>query len=161
MAPGTLAVVAVKGRVSRICFKRSPAEAAREVAKCYPDAIRGSSSLIRQTLQQCEEYFLGKRKQFKVPLDDASLTPFTRRVHQALSRIPYGSVVSYGQLAALAGHPGAARAVGRAMSSNPFPLIIPCHRVIVSNGSLGLYTAADGASTKAWLLDFERRHAVP
>jgi len=80
-------------------------------------------------------------------------------VLQQLQQVPYASTVSYGELAVLAGSPHAARAVGRVMAGNPWPLIVPCHRVVASNGSLGGYSGGEGVPTKQWLLDFERRVA--
>lgn len=160
VAPGTIAVVSVGDRVGRILFRSTPEDAAKELFDHIPDARDGSTNRTKETLKQLAEYFNGQRQAFQVPMADDSLTPFSRRVHKALCEVPYGSVVSYGQLAFLAGSPGAARAVGRVMSLNLFPLIVPCHRVIGADGSLGNYTAASGCRTKAWLLDFERRHAA-
>lgn len=81
---------------------------------------------------------------------------FSGQVLSALQlQVPLGAVVSYGQLAELAGHPEASRAVGQVMAANPIPLLVPCHRVVRSNGRLGQYSAGDGATTKAWLLDHE------
>ncbi len=84
-------------------------------------------------------------------------TPFQLRVWEACARIPYGATVTYGELAAMAGRPGAARAVGGAMNRNPVPFVIPCHRVVASDGTLGGY-GIGGLPVKRWLLDLERRH---
>ncbi len=92
-----------------------------------------------------------------MPLANDSLTPFARKVQRELLKVPYGSVISYGELAAKAGSPRAARAVGGVMSSNPFPLIVPCHRVVNADGRIGHYSAAHGSKTKAWLLELESR----
>lgn len=78
------------------------------------------------------------------------------RVLQTLQGIPFGATTSYGQLAMMAGHPGAARAVGGVMAANPFPLIIPCHRVLGAGGKLGGYSGGKGVATKKWLLAFEQ-----
>lgn len=103
---------------------------------------------------------MGKRRVFNVTIDQSGLSTFSRKVHRVLQQVPYGSVVAYGELAAMAGSPGAARAVGRVMSSNPFPLLVPCHRVVNADGSIGQYSAAYGRRTKAWLIDFEREISI-
>ena len=83
------------------------------------------------------EYFAGKRRTFGVKVDWSRVDGFTRKALQVCARIPYGKTMSYGEIAARAGNPGAARAAGTAMSKNPFPIVVPCHRVIKSDGSLG------------------------
>jgi len=92
---------------------------------------------LRRACRQLREYFAGRRAVFDVPLDLSSGTPFQRRVWRACASIPYGEVRSYGELARMAGCPRGARAVGQVMGSNPVPLVVPCHRVIRSDGSLG------------------------
>lgn len=86
-------------------------------------------------------------------------TPFEEAVLKEVAHIPRGEVRSYGEVAQLAGYPRAARAVGNVMHDNPFPIIIPCHRVIRKDGSIGGYGGAE--SIKAWLIDFEARGPVP
>ena len=93
------------------------------------------------------------------PLDLSDCADFHRRVLTALhERVPAGSVVSYGALAELVGAPRAARAVGSAMAANPVALVVPCHRVVRGDGSIGAYSGADGPRTKAALLRREGRH---
>lgn len=157
-ARGAVAVVARDNRVCRVFFECSPDDAAAAVAKSHPTAIQASSPSIEQALEQLAEYFHGRRRLFDIPLETGQLTDFARKVHQALSEVPYGAVLTYGELAARVGSPRAARAVGRVMSSNPFPLIVPCHRVVNADGSLGQYSAAHGPDSKAWLIDFENSH---
>ena len=154
--PGTVAVVARQNRVCRVCFERTPEEAAAAVARHYPEARQAAQPCTRQALEQLAEYFCGKRRAFDVPLENGPLSDFARKVQQALCEVPCGEVVTYAELAARAGSPRAARAVGRVMSSNPFPLFVPCHRVVNADGSLGRYSAAHGADSKAWLINFER-----
>ncbi len=89
-------------------------------------------------------------------LDPARVTPFTLRVYEALRRVPSGRTVSYGELAQLAGSPGAARAIGRAMATNPFPVVVPCHRVLAAGGKAGGFSAFGGLVTKDRLLAIER-----
>lgn len=105
---------------------------------------------------QLAEYFRGERRDFDVPLDLAG-TPFQRRVWDALLRIPYAGRVSYRQIAAELGDPNAVRAVGAANGSNPVSIIVPCHRVVASNGTLTGY--AGGVDRKQFLLELETRVA--
>jgi methylated-DNA-[protein]-cysteine S-methyltransferase len=98
----------------------------------------------------------GARDDFlDVPLDLSQLTEFQRAVVEQCRRIPFGEVLTYGQLAAKAGYPGAARAVGNVMAANRFPLIVPCHRVIGAGGSLGGYSGPAGLRRKRQLLERE------
>ena len=86
-------------------------------------------------------------------IDWSMVTPFRRLVFEALlDNVPRGSLITYGELASAAGSPGSARAVGSALSSNPWPLVVPCHRVVRSNGHIGPYSAGSGIFTKRWLL---------
>jgi len=153
---GTVALVVSGEHLNRIYFTRSPEEALLKVSNHCPDAKQGSHPLFDKVFAQLEEYFRGGRRTFDVKLDDADLSLFTRKVHKALRDVPYGSVISYRDLARSAGSAGAARAVGRVMSTNPFPLIIPCHRVVNADGSLGQYSGGFGKETKAKLIDFEK-----
>jgi O-6-methylguanine DNA methyltransferase len=88
-------------------------------------------------------------------LDLEGLPPFHRRVYEAARALPAGATVSYGELAALVGAPGAARAVGQALRRNPFPIVVPCHRVLAAGGKAGGFTAAGGLATKLRLLAIE------
>ncbi len=106
---------------------------------------------------QIEEYLHGQRTTFELDIDWALCTPFQRQVLEQQIAIPFGETLTYGQLAAQIGKPLAARAVGRAGATNPIPLIIPCHRVIGSDGNLRGYGAPGGTQTKAWLLELEQR----
>ncbi len=110
--------------------------------------------VLIETIKQLGEYFVGKRDAFDVPLDLSSGTPFQQTVWQALLKIPYGKTISYAQLANLIGQPTAYRAVANANGKNPISLIIPCHRVIASNGELGGYTG--GVAIKQQLLALEQ-----
>jgi methylated-DNA-[protein]-cysteine S-methyltransferase len=89
---------------------------------------------------ELEDYFSGRRKTFQAPIDLRFVTPFQERVLRATARIPFGSVSSYGEIARQIGKPEARRAVGGALGHNPIPIIIPCHRVIAADGSIGGYT---------------------
>ena len=96
-----------------------------------------------------------------IPLDYSCLTPFVVKVLKQCAKIPTGEVVTYGDLARLAGSPGAARAVGQAMRKNPFPLIIPCHRVVGSVPSSMFHYTGGGSKMKRRLLRFEGIHLPP
>ena len=102
--------------------------------------------------RQLAEYFAGRRRAFDLPLAPAG-TPFQQQVWRQLLQIPFGSTCSYGALARAVGRPSASRAVGAANGRNPISIIIPCHRVIGSDGSLTGY--GGGEPAKRWLLDHE------
>jgi O-6-methylguanine DNA methyltransferase len=104
---------------------------------------------------QLQDYFSGTRSQFDVPLDLEAVTFFQRSVLQAAQRIPAGTVWTYGQVARAIGKPRASRAVGQALGRNPMPIVIPCHRVIASDGSLGGYSGGGGLDSKRLLLQLE------
>ncbi|WP_290062642.1 methylated-DNA--[protein]-cysteine S-methyltransferase [Amycolatopsis solani] len=102
---------------------------------------------------ELKEYFAGQRERFELPLAFAG-TPFQRSVWARLREIPYGTTISYGELADRLGNPLASRAVGLANGKNPIGIIVPCHRVVGSTGSLTGY--GGGLECKRYLLDFER-----
>lgn len=103
---------------------------------------------------QLDEYFAGQRQEFDIPLK-LSGTSFQNRVWQELARIPFGTTITYAELARRIGQPTAARAVGHANAKNPLSILIPCHRVIATSGQLTGY--AGGLLRKQWLLDHECR----
>ncbi len=107
---------------------------------------------LQQAMDQLRRYLSGERVQFKCPLDLHG-TPFQIEVWQELYRIPYGETRTYAEIARSIGRPAAVRAVGAANGANPVAIIVPCHRVIGSNGSLTGY--GGGLPTKAWLLSLE------
>ncbi|MGW1881918.1 methylated-DNA--[protein]-cysteine S-methyltransferase [Streptomyces sp. NPDC001970] len=110
--------------------------------------------LLAEPIRQLEEYFTGRRRGFALPLDWSLTSGFNRQVLRELaSGVPYGSVVGYGDLADRVGQPGAAQAVGAAMGSNPLPVVVPCHRVVESDGGLGGF--GGGRETKRKLLALE------
>ncbi|MET7937232.1 methylated-DNA--[protein]-cysteine S-methyltransferase [Streptomyces sp. NPDC005322] len=110
-----------------------------------------------ETIRQLDSYFAGELTDFDVPLQLTG-TPFQRRVWAELCRIPYGETLSYGGLADRIGQPTASRAVGLANGKNPVGIIVPCHRVVGSTGSLTGY--GGGLGRKRQLLDFESREAA-
>jgi methylated-DNA-[protein]-cysteine S-methyltransferase len=106
--------------------------------------------------RRLEKYALGTRDDFTdVDLELPTTTDFQRRVLKATRRIGYGKTLTYGQLAAKAGFPRAARGVGTVMSSNCFPIVIPCHRVVAAGGKPGGYSSPQGVSLKLQLLEME------
>lgn len=115
---------------------------------------RKNSDIDNIFLKQLDEYFCNKRDKFNLPIKFVTGTPFQKKVWQNLSKIPYGKTNSYKELATKVGDEKKARAVASACRANPIPIVIPCHRVIAANGSLGGY--AGGAKLKEWLLDLER-----
>ena len=121
-----------------------------------PFMMERPTPVLQEAKQQLEAYFAGKLRQFDLPLQLEG-TPFQLKVWEQLQQIPYGQVISYGQLACRIGQPGASRAVGGANRRNPIPIIIPCHRVIAANGTLGGYSGnCDGsAAIKRALLKLE------
>ena len=109
--------------------------------------------LLSETCRQLDEYFSGERETFRLPVRLAG-TVFQRRVWDTLTRIPYGRTVTYKELARQTGNAKAARAAGNANRRNPLMIILPCHRVVGSNGETGGY--AGGTDRKRWLLEHER-----
>jgi methylated-DNA-[protein]-cysteine S-methyltransferase len=106
------------------------------------------------------EYFHSPDCRFALPLDLHGLSDFSIRVLRSLAEVRCGEVISYGNLARRAGSPGAARAVGRVMAGNPFPIVIPCHRVLGAGGAMTGYSGGEGISTKLWLLRHEQCSAA-
>lgn len=117
-----------------------------------PETSR-TNAIMKQLTDELDRYFAGNLTRFTVPLDPASGTPFQRVVWHGLTEIPYGETRSYAEVASAVGHPAAARAVGSANRNNDIPILIPCHRVIKADGTLGGY--ASGLKIKKTLLELE------
>jgi methylated-DNA-[protein]-cysteine S-methyltransferase len=132
----------------------------REPAPCGPIEVGElpEHPILRAAAEQLHEYFAGARRTFDLPLAGVG-TDFQRRVWQALLEIDFGQTCSYGDIARRIGQPSASRAVGAANGRNPISIIVPCHRVIGSNGSLTGYGGGEG--NKRWLLAHEARLAAP
>jgi methylated-DNA-[protein]-cysteine S-methyltransferase len=109
--------------------------------------------MLRQAVQQLEEYFERKRTTFDLPLDLEAATDFQRGVYAELIKVTYGHVVTYGDLAEAVDRPELARAVGQAVGSNPIPIVIPCHRVVAADSRLGGFSG--GLPAKVALLAVE------
>ncbi len=119
-----------------------------------PTELAGIELLDRCRLQ-VNEYFGGLRKIFDLPLDWSSLKGFQFDVLRITLDIPYGEVLTYGEIARKLGEPAASRAVGGALAHNPLPILIPCHRVVSASGHLTGFSAANGLTSKSWLLQLE------
>lgn len=119
--------------------------------------FRRAPEPLREAARQLEAYFAGKLSRFDLPLAPAG-TPFQRNVWTVLRKIPYGETASYGEIARLLGKAHAYRAVGAANGRNPIPIVIPCHRVIGSNGSLTGF--GGGLAIKRHLLELEVRYRL-
>ena len=125
-------------------------------------------NVSRETKSQLEAFFAGNLHQFNLPLAPAGKGAASKKWLEVMAQIPYGTVMTYGEFAALAGKPNAARAAGSACASNPIPIIYPCHRVIRADGSLGNYgggsdhhpTHPDNLARKSDLLRLEATNAA-
>ena len=119
----------------------------------YP-LVSGDSAPIRSIMCELDGYFKGKLQKFQTPCSFEFGTPFQKNVWNELAKIPYGKTRSYAEIAIAIGKPTAYRAAAQANGANPLIIIVPCHRVINSDGKLGGYGA--GLNRKQWLLDLER-----
>jgi len=111
--------------------------------------------VVSRAIAELREYFSGARKAFTLPVDLSRLTAFQRSVLETACRIPLGQVWTYQRIAQEMHRPKSSRPVGQALASNPIPIVIPCHRVIASDGSLGGYSGGSGLDAKRWLLRLE------
>jgi len=152
---GTFGFVAEHDRLLATFLPQDSASIRRVIAERWHDAVEEPDALPKFR-EQVESYFEGRRVKFSVKVDVARFTPFQQEVLEACRRTPYGQTASYGDLARAAGNPGAARAVGGTMARNPLPLVIPCHRVVRSDGSIGGFSSPDGVEEKERLLRLER-----
>lgn len=164
---GAMAVLASNDAVLGIVFgypsQTRAAAALTAMAGCgriEPCTPREAPAWLSEVCDLLTEFAAGQPVDFsRVPLNIDHLSPFESQVVAACRRIATGSTTTYGQLATRVGHPGAARAVGRVMATNRFPLVVPCHRVLSAGGSLGGYSAPDGLAMKRRLLAMESTRA--
>jgi len=150
---GALLVATTDRGVCRIEFDPEPDRDLEPIAKQYGVKVLRAPRAVDAARRELDEYFDGRRTDFELPLDLRVEAPFRLRVMDELARVPYGQVTTYGALAARAGHPAAARAVGTFMNRNPVPIVLPCHRVVGANGSLVGY--GGGLARKERLLQLE------
>jgi methylated-DNA-[protein]-cysteine S-methyltransferase len=118
------------------------------------EAAELSDEVLDHAVEQLTEYFAGTRQVFDVPVVTRG-TAFQQAVWQYLNTLPFGAVVSYGEIGRSTGRPTAGRAVGGAVGANPVPILVPCHRVLATNGRITGYSGGNGIPTKVWLLDHE------
>ncbi len=140
---GPLAVSSRNGCIASIRFDADESAATPGADMC---------AVLRAAREQLEQYFRGDRREIDLPLDLRG-TPFQLGVWGALRAVPYGRTASYGDIARRIGNPAAVRAVGLANGRNPIPIIVPCHRIIGSDGSLTGF--GGGLDRKRWLLELE------
>lgn len=148
-------IIVVKSDVG-LCYLALPGLADgfnQFTAKYFPaETVRQDRNDCREFISQLKEYFQNKRTEFTIPLD-LHTAPFYKQALERVAQVPYGQTVTYGQIAHDLGKPTAVRAVGGANAHNPIPIIIPCHRILASDGTLKGY--AGGLAMKAFLLRHE------
>jgi methylated-DNA-[protein]-cysteine S-methyltransferase len=148
------AAVSERGLVS-VRFGMSEASFLALVRQQTGAAPRFSRARAGAAARQVAEYVAGKRERFDLPVDLTGVSAFQRQVLLAASHIPRGQVRTYNEVAREIGRPGAARAVGQALSRNPVPIVVPCHRVLAADGTLRGYLGSSGVATKERLLRLE------
>ena len=152
---GPLLLAATAQGLVRVAFEREGFDAvlAALATRVSPRVLEAPRRLD-EAAAELEEYFTGARRRFDLPLDRALSTGFREKVQRVLPRIDYGSTRSYKEIAELVGSPRAVRAVGTACATNPLPIVVPCHRVLRTDGALGGYIG--GLDAKTALLTLER-----
>jgi len=129
------------------------------IVRAYGPGVLPDARRADPVARELDQYFAGKRKRFDVAVDLSPLTDFQRRILSATARVAFGDVSTYAKVAARAGSEKAMRAAGQALGSNPIPIVVPCHRVLASDGTLGGYSG--GLDAKRTLLAFERGSVPP
>ena len=154
---GTLLVALTPVGVVRVAFAGEGHDAVlADLAERVGPRVLEHPAAADDTARQLEDYFAGRRREIRVPVDWRLARGFRLTVlHHLATDVAYGTTVSYAGLAALAGNPRAVRAVGTACATNPVPLVVPCHRIVRSDGATGSYRG--GAQAKRVLLDLEAR----
>lgn len=151
---GSLLLAATPQGLLRVAYQReNHDQVLQSLAEAVSPRILRASHRLANAAHQLDEYFAGQRKRFELPLDLRLSKGFQRQVLSHLPEIGYGQTESYAQVALAAGSPRAVRAVGTACARNPLPLIVPCHRVVRSDGSFGGYVG--GEEAKHSLLNME------
>ena len=139
--------------VSYMDFRSEESTLERIAARLSPRVVEAPARLD-DVRRQLDDYFASRRRSFELPLDWGLVSDFGRRVLGRTAEIPFGAVATYGDIAKAIGSPGAARATGNALGSNPMPIVVPCHRVVRGGGKIGGYTG--GLERKELLLALER-----
>jgi methylated-DNA-[protein]-cysteine S-methyltransferase len=150
---GSLLVATTNRGLLRISFDPAADHHLEQLARLAGRRVLRAPRQVDRVRRELDEYFDGRRHAFDLPIDLRGVTPFAERVLLELARIPFGETATYAELAARAGSPKAARAVGMTMNRNPVPIVLPCHRIIGSDGSLVGY--AGGLQRKESLLRLE------
>jgi methylated-DNA-[protein]-cysteine S-methyltransferase len=151
---GTFAYVAESDRLIATFLPQDRRAAIGVIRSRFPTA-RQASGVLPAFCEEVLGYFSGEPVRFRTPIDVSRFTSFRQAVLRACARIPYGKTASYGDLARAAGNPAAVRAAGGTMAVNPLPLVVPCHRVLRSDGSLGGFSSPAGVREKLRLLRHE------
>jgi methylated-DNA-[protein]-cysteine S-methyltransferase len=152
---GWMGLVGSEKGVQRIYLPEDSREELRQrIGKEFPDSREGAR-FLEQAREEILEYFEARRTQFGMRLDLSSATPFQRKAYQRMLAIPFGRVHTYRWLAEKIGNPRALRAVGNANGKNRWPLVVPCHRIVGSDGRLTGFSAPGGLDLKAELLKLE------
>ena len=149
---GPVYLARTKRGVCRVSFRRTEEDFMRDLERRELLPERAESKLTRE-IRELEDYFSGRLKRFRVPVDLRWVTPFQKNVLDVTAGVPFGEVVSYSDIARRIGNPAARRAVGGALGRNPVAIIIPCHRLVASDGSIGGYTG--GLDIKRELMRIE------
>ncbi|MGH8824202.1 MAG: methylated-DNA--[protein]-cysteine S-methyltransferase [Jiangellaceae bacterium] len=150
---GTLLLAATDRGLVRVAYGRDHDKALQALAEKVSPRVLSAPARLDGAAREIDEYFGGTRRTFDVPLDFRLATGFRLGVLTHLPEIPYGHTESYAQVATATGHPNAVRAVGTACATNPLPVVVPCHRVVRSDGSFGGYVG--GSDAKRTLLTLE------
>jgi methylated-DNA-[protein]-cysteine S-methyltransferase len=150
---GPLLVAVTERGLCRISFNPEPDRETETLARTFGVRVLRAPREVDHVRRELDEYFEGRRREFDLPIDLRGREGFSRTILDRLARVPYGEVTTYKSLAVAAGNPRAARAVGTIMNRNPIPIVLPCHRVVGSNGSLVGY--GGGLERKRLLLDLE------
>ncbi len=152
---GDLWLAASDAGLAAIEWGKSQAEFEAYLSRRFKRPVEYAPRWTAQAAAELREYLAGKRRHFTLDIDWTLLRPFQQMVLRATCEIPYGETRTYKEIAEQIGKPQAARAVGRAEATNPIPLVIPCHRVIGTDGKLRGYGLGEGVKTKEWLLRLE------
>jgi methylated-DNA-[protein]-cysteine S-methyltransferase len=152
---GDLLVAATSRGLIRLAYNayETTDSALEELARRVSPRVVEAPAALDDVRRELDEYFDGKRTSFDIPIDWRLHDGFGRRVLRATARIPFGRVLTYGEVAAKAGSPRGHRAAGNALGSNRIPIVVPCHRVVRSGGNIGGYTG--GVERKEFLLELE------
>lgn len=150
---GVIGLAAGEGGLCRLDFVKDERQFLGRILDAFGDRPVLRSDQLDPARRQLDRYFAGKRLTFDLDVDLSAVHGFSRRVLEFTARIPPGQVLSYAEIAAKAGNPRASRAAGNALHNNPVAIVVPCHRILRSDGSLGGY--GGGVHNKEWLLEHE------